>query len=153
MIYLGIDPGTNTGIGVVTSVTSAFSVTCRREDFAETLIDIISPLEGEILIGVEKAVAMRRQDLNVGISYGIVLGGLSALSLTWKRLGYVDVAIISWQKSVLGKFPKGESKIKAKQYIGQRFGIAKRSEHENDALCIACYLRDKEERKGRLYEG
>lgn len=92
---------------------------------------------------LEQVHAMPGQGVSSMFSFGANYGGWIAL-LEGLSISHILVPPQRWQKDILGSFPKGESKHRARDYIQRRYPEKKFLVKENgiiDALCMALYLR------------
>ncbi len=139
MIFVGIDPGRNTGIAVVDAKeNTCFSFTVEKgKDLIDAVKEVYSNRESPMLFVVEQQQPMGipKAFFSVGHSMGYVEALLDSLVYP-----YIVVKIASWQRKILGKCAKGLTKEAARKYSERRFPCnTKRTEHEHDAICIACY--------------
>ena len=157
MVYIGIDPGKNGGIGAIYSngdmmkdyKYQAYAVKCPETvmDMAQELSDIKRDFSGltdknehEAKLAIEKVHAFPGQGVTsmftFGKGYGQWLGIIATLGIP-----YVEITPYSWQK-YYGKLPK-DRKLKKntlKHYAQQRFPDLKPTLVTADAILIANWL-------------
>ena len=141
MIYIGIDPGANGGIGVIdtTEGAEAFLYT------DEALIDLLSQytLFDKIRVMVEQVNAFpgERGQFNFGVNYGTILGILKAL-----RIPFELVTPRKWKK----EFSLDSNKQKSIECCRRLFPLVNlrktersRTDHDGkaEALLIAEFAR------------
>ena len=98
----------------------------------------------DCLVLLEQVSAMPGQGVSSMFTFGANYGGWIAL-LEGLRIPYVSVRPQKWQKYILGTFPKGESKIRAFEYVTKRYperDLKKKDSGIIDAICMALYLKD-----------
>lgn len=156
MPYLGIDPGLSGAMALLSFEGELNSVidmptlgtTATRRVLDEHRILEFLRFAQEIAPGgplravVERAMVMPGQGsssgLKIGTGYGILLGMLSALSIS-----RVIVTPQVWQKAMLGQCPKGTSKDRARARAQELFPKAdlgkRKSQDRSDALLLALY--------------
>ena len=140
MVYIGIDPGKNGGIGAIYSNGESYAVKCPEtvQDMMEELSDIKNVHKAKLAI--EKVHAFPGQGVTsmftFGKGYGQWLGIIATLGIP-----YVEITPYSWQK-YYGKLPK-DRKLKKntlKHYAQQRFPDLKPTLVTADAILIANWL-------------
>lgn len=137
--YIGVDVAKTTGIAIICFDGGLVLTHCDRYEAVSLLVQLIEGCSN-VVIGLEeqKSFGGIRTSYQAGLSQGIVEGGLLA-----NKIPYRLIPIQKWQRKLLGKFPKGESKIKAKQFVNKLYPeVITKSQDEIDALCIAVYLRE-----------
>ena len=140
MVYIGIDPGKNGGIGAIYSNGESYAVKCPEtvQDMVEELSDIKNVHKAKLAI--EKAHAFPGQGVTsmftFGKGYGQWLGIIAAMGIS-----YVEISPFKWQKHY-GNFPKDKKDRKnlLKHYAQQRFPDLKPTLVTADAILIANWL-------------
>lgn len=141
--FCGIDPGQSGGYAVLREDSSIV----HTENFSSFKYhnSQIASLDGDVLFLLEKVHAMPRQGVSSMFTFGSNFGGWKAL-LEISELPYILVPPQTWQKYILGAFPKGESKNRAFDYVTRRYPTLnlKKSKDSGivDAICMALYLKD-----------
>lgn len=142
MIYIGIDPGKNGGIAVLTpEIGGVIAEAYKYSD--DKLIDVIKTHEGKARACIERASARPHQGVvsmfSFGQSYGTIKGILQALEVP-----YTTVTPQRWKKTLQVTKDKGTSIDKAKElYPGVNLLASPRCRKDHDgmaeALLIATY--------------
>jgi hypothetical protein len=144
MIYIGIDVGVtggyaildNDGVPIKTEIFSGWNHIGKVfQDFAERI---------DVLVALEAVSAMRGQGVSSMFTFGANYGGWLSL-LETKFIPYILVRPQKWQKAILGSFPKGQSKLRAYDYVRRKYPTMELKQTRDsgviDALCIAEYAR------------
>ena len=141
MVYIGIDPGKNGGVAVISESGKCAAIKCP-----DTILDMVTQLREisypakESKLAIEKVHAFPGQGVtsmfNFGKGYGQWLGIIAALEIP-----YMDVSPYRWQK-YYGKLPKEKKDRKnlLKHYAQQRFPDIKATLVTTDAILIANWL-------------
>lgn len=143
MIYAASDPGKTGGWAVISSdgiplFTSAF------QDWKSiyTLLKRFSD-RADFMFALEKVHAMPGQGVSSMFSFGMNFGSWCTL-LEVLNISHTLVPPQTWQKVILGSFPKGQSKVRALEFAQRKFpslDLKKKDSGIVDALCLATYLR------------
>ena len=143
MVYIGIDPGKNGGIGAIYDNGESYAIKCPDTvlDMVQVLKDIKkTDAQNQAKLAIEKVHAFPGQGVTsmftFGKGYGQWLGIIATLGIP-----YVEITPYSWQK-YYGKLPK-DRKLKKntlKHYAQQRFPDLKPTLVTADAILIANWL-------------
>lgn len=144
-VFIGIDPGVTGGWAIVTEDGSLHSYA----EFSSwrTISEVLQDVQREhtIQAALEKVHSMPRDGGKSAFTFGANFGGWLAL-LESSNTSHLLVPPQTWQKAMLGTFPKGESKVRALDYVTRRYPghqFFKSKCGINDAICIALYCRAK----------
>lgn len=142
MIYIGIDPGKNGGIAVLTpEIGGTIAEVYKYSN--DRLIAVIKAHEGQARATVEKVSARPHQGVvsmfNFGANYGAIIGILEALEVEYKT-----VTPQRWKRAMQVTKDKQSSIDKAKEIykgINLRATDRCRTDHDGmaEALLIATY--------------
>lgn len=142
MIYIGIDPGKNGGIAVLTpEIGGTIAEVYKYSN--DRLIAVIKAHEGKARATVEKVSARPHQGVvsmfNFGANYGAIIGILEALEVEYKT-----VTPQRWKRAMQVTKDKQSSIDKAKEIykgINLRATDRCRTDHDGmaEALLIATY--------------
>lgn len=145
MLFIGIDPGVTGGWAIVRADGSLHSYE-QFIDWKSTSKTLVTALkEDTVMAALEKVHSMPRDGGKSAFTFGANFGGWLAL-LESLNVSHALVPPQTWQKAMLGSFPKGESKARALEYVSRRYPDTEffKSKHGiNDAVCIALYCRSK----------
>ena len=122
--YVGIDNGINGGLAIIGPVRGAPPVAVLRMPVKAGQVDVLAVLEWleahvtPAVIGVESPCHVMKQIQSMrslAINYGLLLGCLRIRYRNFPtKIVEVDAhSSTSWQKVILGKVPKGETKAYA----------------------------------------
>lgn len=119
-MIIGIDNGLDGGLCAISAhdgsiidkwATPTFERAGKREVDTETIYDWITDLHTEPLIGIEEPLKHAKSSQamrSMGISYGKILGMCES-----HKLKVQPIQVLDWQKSLLGKVPKSQTKVSA----------------------------------------
>lgn len=143
--YIGIDPGKTGGIAVVDENGEIIdcSLFSKWLDMSVLLQSGYNSGKSSLVL-LEEVHAMPGQGVSSMFNFGANYGGWVSL-LEATQIPYVSVRPQKWQKYILGTFPKGESKIRAYEYVTKRYpklNLKKKDSGIVDAICMALYLKD-----------
>jgi hypothetical protein len=147
--YIGIDPGATGGICAVNAVGDAvFSHKFNQWSAVYTILNRAKE-HGSVFPGSTLVVGLEEVHGHPGMNVKAIttfmknVGGWERL-LDFYKLQHIMIPPARWQKSLLGSFPKGESKIRAFEFAIKRWpelNLTKTNTGCIDGLCIAEYTR------------
>lgn len=141
--YIGCDPGQKGAWAILGP--NDYVKTHPFQSFSQFKTEL-ETYQGSLLVGLEKVHGFPGQGANSTFSFGAQFGGWLCL-LELMRLPHLLIPPQTWQKAMLGSFPKGESKPRALDYAQRRFpnlNLKKSDDGVVDALLIALYVRKEE---------
>lgn len=144
-MFGGIDPGASSGAYVLLGSdgipTFTADFTCWRD-----VSSFLKQFENrnDVLFLLEKVHGNPLRGSKSSFVFGANFGGWEALLQTL-NIPYVLVPPQTWQKAILGSFPKGESKKRAYDFANKRWPSLNlhptKKEGVIDALCMALFVR------------
>lgn len=144
MFFIGIDVGAS---GAIATLDENSKFVCA-DPFTnwKDMIKYLGPYQRHLmLVNLEKVHAMPMQGVSSMFTFGANFGGWQAL-LEANDVPHILTPPQTWQKKILGSFPKGTSKVAALKYVSKRFPELnfpnkKKAEGIVDAICLALYAR------------
>lgn len=139
--FIGIDPGTSGGIGIVDSnglVVNTFKF--KDATFADIseMFEYVSQLDGQVFAMLEQVHAMPKQGVSSTFKFGQSYGFLEGM-LVAHKIAYEHVTPQKWQKAI-GCLSKGNKNV-TKQMAQQLWPSWKFTHANADATLIAEYFR------------
>ncbi len=143
MIFGAIDPGKSgayvlVGSDGIPTFTSNFTCWTNVGAFLEPFKN-----QTEVLFALEKVHGNPLRGSKASFQFGASFGGWEALLQVF-NIPHILVPPQTWQKAILGSFPKGESKKRAYSFATKRWpsmNLLVKQDGVIDALCIALYAR------------
>jgi crossover junction endodeoxyribonuclease RuvC len=143
--YIGLDPGAHGAVAIVGSDGELVQYLCFQGSW-KPIGNILAEYREDSVAALEKVSSRPGQGVVSVFQFGKAVGALESL-LEYLQVPFILVSPAKWQ-SILGSFPKGESKLRAADYIRRRYpGILltknkKKNEGIIDALCLALFIKD-----------
>lgn len=141
-MFIGIDPGESGALAFVDA--AGFSFTCKFNGW-RAMRDILRPYARttDSCVGIEKVHGFPGMNVKAMTSFMINFGGWISI-LECLEIPHVMIPPKTWQKEILGSFPKGKSKPTALKYANRKWpklNLKKEDDGIVDALCIAQYMK------------